>query len=85
MAAKQKRTIFSLKDGETVIQGTPDLLDHATAFYKELFGPATDSGIRLDSNIWSPEEKIDDLDREVMDRVFSEEEIKKYCRSDGKQ
>ncbi|KAK1642044.1 hypothetical protein QYE76_059849 [Lolium multiflorum] len=56
--------------------GTPDLLDHATAFYKDLFGPAIDSGIRLEDDIWSPEEKIDDLDREVMDRAFSEEEIK---------
>jgi hypothetical protein len=53
------------------------LLDHATAFYKDLFGPDTDSGIRLESNIWSPEETLDDLDREVMDREFSEEEIKK--------
>jgi hypothetical protein len=74
---KRKRTIFSLKDGENIIQGTPDLLNHATAFYKDLFGPAIDSGIRLDNNIWSREEKMDDLDREVMDREFSEEEIKK--------
>jgi hypothetical protein len=74
---KKKRTIFSLKEGGNVIQGTPDLLNHATAFYKNLFCPPTDSGIRLDSYIWSIEEKIDDLESEVMDREFGEEEIKK--------
>jgi negative regulator of genetic competence, sporulation and motility len=52
------------------------LLDHATAFYRDLFGPTIDYGIRTDDDIWSPEEKIDDLEREVMDRAFSEEEIK---------
>jgi hypothetical protein len=73
---KRKRTIFSLKDGGNIIHGTSDLLDHATAFYKNLFGPAIDSGIRLEDNIWSAEEKINDLDREAMDRPFSEEEVK---------
>jgi hypothetical protein len=73
---KRKRTIFSLKDGDNIIQGTPDLLEHATAFYKNLFGPANDSGIRLADETWSLEEKIDDLDRESMDRPFSEDEIK---------
>jgi hypothetical protein len=73
---KRKRTIFSLKDGDKIIQGTPDLLDHATAFYKNLFGPAIDYGIRLANDTWSAEEKMDDLDRESMDRPFSEEEIK---------
>jgi hypothetical protein len=36
---KRKRTMFSLQNGTDLIQGTPVLLSHATAFYKELFGP----------------------------------------------
>jgi hypothetical protein len=36
---RRQRTIFSLQNGDEVIQGTPDLLNHATAFYKNLFGP----------------------------------------------
>jgi hypothetical protein len=35
---KRKSTIFSLKHGDSVIQGDEDLLQHATDFYKNLFG-----------------------------------------------
>jgi hypothetical protein len=65
-----------MKDGDNVVEGTTDLLNHATAFYKNLFGPATDSGIRLNSHIWFADEKISEEERDVMDREFSEEEIK---------
>jgi hypothetical protein len=43
---RRKRTIFSLKNGDSTIQGAAALLEHATSFYKELFGPVNDSGIR---------------------------------------
>jgi hypothetical protein len=73
---KRKRTIFSMSDGENTIQGTNDLLNHATDFYKNLFGPAVDSGIRLEEQIWNTDEIINPEEREIMDRTFSEEEIK---------
>jgi protocatechuate 3,4-dioxygenase beta subunit len=81
-----------MKDGDNVIQGTSDLLNHATAFYKNLFGPATDSGIRLNSHIWFDDEKVSAEEKDILERVFSEEEIKnkidhmennKAARSDG--
>uniref|UniRef100_A0A453Q9N7 Uncharacterized protein n=1 Tax=Aegilops tauschii subsp. strangulata TaxID=200361 RepID=A0A453Q9N7_AEGTS len=46
---KRKNTIQSLKAGETVIEGTNNLIAHATEFYKELFGPAPGNQIHLDS------------------------------------
>jgi hypothetical protein len=73
---KRKRTIFSMSDGDSVIHGTDDLLNHAIVFYKDLFGPATDSGIRLENQIWGADEKISVEEREIMDRTFSEAEIK---------
>jgi Ser-tRNA(Ala) deacylase AlaX len=73
---KRKRTIFSMKDGDNIIQGTAYLLNHDTAFYKNLFGRATDSGIRLNSQIWSNDERISTEEKDIMDRAFSEEEIK---------
>jgi hypothetical protein len=39
-------------------------------------GPVSDTRVRLDAGIWSTGEKLNDLDREVMDRSFNEEEIK---------
>jgi hypothetical protein len=55
---KRKSTIFSLKHGDSVVQGDEDLLNHATEFYKNLFGPVEDRGVRLSGDVWSSEEKI---------------------------
>jgi hypothetical protein len=50
LPVKRKRTIFSLKKGDTIIEGDDALLDHTTSFYKYLFGPVAD--IRLNNEIW---------------------------------
>jgi hypothetical protein len=52
------------------------LLEHATSFYKELFGHVADTSIRLNSKIWTDGEKLNVQDRLDMDRRFSLEEIK---------
>jgi hypothetical protein len=49
--------IFSLKHEDSVIQGDEELLKHATYFYKNLFGPVEDTGVRLNGDIWNAEEK----------------------------
>jgi hypothetical protein len=50
---KRNKTIFSLQDRPRTIQGTPDLLRHATSFYKNLFGPQVTAGTRLREYMWS--------------------------------
>ena len=45
---KRKNTIHSLKVGDQVIEGTENLLKHATDFYKELFGPAPGNLFQMD-------------------------------------
>jgi hypothetical protein len=52
---KKKRTVFSLNSEHEVIQGTFALLDHATSFYKQLFGPDYDATVRLSDDIWGEE------------------------------
>jgi hypothetical protein len=64
---KRKRTIFSLQNGAATIQGTPDLLAHATAFYKELFGPQLMSLARLRNDSWLESECLSEADRIVLD------------------
>jgi hypothetical protein len=59
-----------------VIQGDEDLLKHATNFYKILFGPVENKGVRLNGDIWSNDEKLNDIDMENMSRRFTEEEVK---------
>jgi hypothetical protein len=73
---KRKRMMFSLQNGTKLIQGTDDLLAHATSFYKELFGPQQMSSARLAANVWSDEECLNDADRTELDKPFTEEEIK---------
>jgi hypothetical protein len=73
---KRKSKIFSLKNGDSVIQGDDDLLNHATQLYKNLFGPAEDRGVRLNVDIWNNAEKLDDTDSETLSRRFTEKEVK---------
>jgi mannosylglycoprotein endo-beta-mannosidase len=37
---KRKNTMFSLNDNGVNIEGTDKLIEHATSYYKKLFGPA---------------------------------------------
>ena len=45
---RRKNTIHALKCGEVEIEGTDNLLAHATNFYKDLFGPAPGNLFHLD-------------------------------------
>jgi hypothetical protein len=68
--------MFSLQNGADLIQGTADLLAHATSFYKDLFGPQQMSSARLDGSVWSDAECLKDSDRAEMDKPFTKEEVK---------
>jgi mannosylglycoprotein endo-beta-mannosidase len=63
------------KDG-VVIEGEQNLLDHATKYYKELFGPEPGNDFRLDPEIWEGCAKISDDDNRILCQAFSEAEIK---------
>ena len=68
--------MFSLIKGDDIIMGTLDLLNHATNFYKELFGPAQGNMFPLSNNLWHEGEVLNDEDNEWLNRPFSESEIK---------
>jgi hypothetical protein len=48
---KGKNTMYSLKKDDVNIQGTTDLLEHASEYYKGLFGPGEGNNMALDANI----------------------------------
>jgi hypothetical protein len=60
-----------------VIQGDEELLQHATEFYKNIFGPVEYRGVRLSDDVWNNDERLDDTDIENLGRRFTEEEVKK--------
>jgi len=51
MGKKRNNTIFSLKHEDQIIEGDGALVDHATKFYKELFGPSTPSGVQMELGV----------------------------------
>lgn len=45
-------------------------MDHATQFYKELFGPFTPSGVQMEPGCWGPEEIITSQENEELEFFF---------------
>lgn len=73
---RRKNTIITLeKDGET-IEGDDKLLEYATEYYRELFGPKSEYDIQLDPSIWDNAENLDEDDNDNLCRPFSETDIK---------
>jgi hypothetical protein len=68
--------MFSLKDNDVLIEGTCDLISHATAYYKSLFGPAAGNILDFDANMWKPHEKLSEEDNLAHARPFTLEEVK---------
>ena len=74
---RRKNSMKSLEYGSVTIEGTKNLLSHATEYYKTLFGPALGNLCQIDADLWSQEEKMTYADNEDLTRPFSLEEIKK--------
>jgi hypothetical protein len=68
--------MFSLKDNDVLIEGTRDLISHATSNYKSLFGHAAGNILDFDANMWKPHEKLTAEDNLVLDRPFTLEKVK---------
>ena len=43
---------MNLEKYGSIIEGEENLLEHATEYYAELFGPGQEFDIQIDSNIW---------------------------------
>jgi hypothetical protein len=73
---KRKNTIFSLKHNDHLIEGDEALVEHATQFYKDLFGPSTPADFHMESGCWDPAEKVNIQDNKELEKPFSKAEIK---------
>lgn len=78
---RRKHLIFSLTNEDEIIQGTENLLQHVTDFYKQLFGPADGFGCRLRDEMWTVEEQLTTHDNDLLDQAFSAEEVKNIVDS----
>ena len=75
-ARKRKNTIMYLKDGDSIIDGDDDLIQHATSYCKELFGPAAGNIFQIDPDLWEDWEKVTNDENEELIKPFTEEEVK---------
>jgi hypothetical protein len=72
----RKKRITYLETRIRVVSENEAMLSHAVDFYKNLFGSELDSGVKLDENFWSEEDKVTSEENELLTAPFSEEEIK---------
>ena len=75
-ARKRKNTIMYLKDGDSIIDGDDDLIQHATSYYTELFGLAAGNIFQIDPDLWEDWEKVTNDENEELIKPFTEEEVK---------
>lgn len=73
---ENKKLLHSLNGDGGVIEGTDALLQHATSYYKSLFGPAPSNLFTISSNLWQDKENISEEDNVLLTKPFILEEIK---------
>ena len=76
---EKKNTIHSLDDGEKVIEGTKNLLGHATTFYKDLFGPARGNLFHMSPDTWASSEKLTTDDNEMLTKLLLRRKLERPC------
>lgn len=73
---KRKNTIFSLEVENDCITKHVALLQHATDYYKSLFGPEPMSNIDVDTSLRDSRENVTPEENQILTRSFSEEEVR---------
>jgi hypothetical protein len=51
------------------------MVDHASQFYKKLFGEEPRANIKLDDGFWEMEERVTPEENELLEAEMTEEEI----------
>jgi mannosylglycoprotein endo-beta-mannosidase len=74
---RRKNSILHFEDDGEKIEGDENLLQHATSYYKELFGLGNGNAFPLDADLWGEGEKVTEEDNHLLTLPFYEEEIKK--------
>jgi hypothetical protein len=78
---KRRNSVHSLDDNGVLVEGTDNLLEHATTYYKELFGPALGNMFSISQNLWNDNETLSENDNTYLTRPFTIEEVKNTLSS----
>ena len=73
---KRANAIVSFMDGGDSIEGDSNMIEHATNYYKNLFGPAPGNAFPLNVEIWDSNELVTNEENTELTKPFSKTEIK---------
>jgi hypothetical protein len=74
---RRKTNVHTIEGPDGAVESTEEIIEVATQYYKELFKFEPRPNIKLSEHFFSEEEKVSSDEREVLERRFSEEEIRK--------
>jgi hypothetical protein len=61
---------------DQLIEGDDKLMEHATKYYSELFGPGVEFNIQTDLDIWTEAAMVTEADNNLLCQPFFESEVK---------
>jgi mannosylglycoprotein endo-beta-mannosidase len=73
---KRKNIMITLERNGELIEENENLLNHATEYYTELFGPKTDHDIHIEQSLWDELSHVSDEENHKLCKPFSESKIK---------
>ena len=72
----RKKRIFTLDQDEGRIEGDAPLKDFITKYYKDLFGPSSETTLEMDESICHDIQQVSAAENEFLTSAFTEEEIR---------
>lgn len=73
---RKKKTILAIDSPEGMVTEMTDMLKVAAEFYENVFGFENKLDFHLGDNFWEDHEKVLDLENDLLEAPFSEDEIK---------
>ncbi|XP_073359806.1 uncharacterized protein [Aegilops tauschii subsp. strangulata] len=74
---RRRKTLINALEGRNgTTNDIKEMLEIATNYYKGLFRGESRGGFRISNDFFTPEEKVNDLDNQSLQKPFSEEEVK---------
>jgi hypothetical protein len=73
----RKKAISWLENNGEILEDNASMLEHAREFYQTIFGKEPRRNFKLDPEFWEDDERVRNEENELLEALFSEEEIRK--------
>lgn len=76
---REKYIMYSLYSDGTLVEGTDNILKHATTQYRDLFGPAPRNLFAISPDLWNEDERINESDNMSLLDLFLRKKLSMLC------